>query len=88
MGWSLCRLGHAPGPPYHQVHQQPRPQSRNGPSRQRRRERRAEERNQLEAEEASKVETEKLMLRIKVILWKQRKNKESVKLLKKYLLTK
>ena len=58
---SLCvRLGHAPGPPYHQVHQQPRPKSRNGPSQQWRRERRAEERNQLKAEEASKVETEKV----------------------------
>ena len=54
------RLGHAPGPPHHQVHQQATLQSRNGPSQQRRRERRAQERNQAEAEEASKVLAEKV----------------------------
>ena len=53
------RLGHAPGPPHHQVHPQTREKSRNGPSRQRRRDRRAQERIQVqEAEEASKVESE------------------------------
>jgi hypothetical protein len=52
------RLGHAPGPPHHQVHQQSREKSRNGPSRQRRRERRAQERNQIEAEETSRAEAE------------------------------
>ena len=54
------RLGHAPGPPHHQVHQQATLKSRNGPSQQRRRERRAQERNQAEAEEASKVLAEKV----------------------------
>ena len=53
------RLGHAPGPPHHQVHPQTREKSRNGPSRQRRRDRRAQERIHVqEAEEASKVESE------------------------------
>ena len=55
------RLGHAPGPPHHQVHQQATLKSRNGPSQQRRRERRAQERNQAEAEEASKVVAEKVI---------------------------